>query len=382
MIFRFKNEFAKDDVLMAQVDAFNPDGSMSRGEVALAQSSPAKWKSFKDSELRPIPGSSSDLPSASQGAAAIVNGVVDAGTAVKDALDQTSMVDRISGVVGVAGTLIGSAMGLPAGLSVLGGGVAGAATYSSLSQMTEGQKEMRQFITDVKQDQSERDSQKEFGIDQYDYDNSIKFGVPPDSAVVDEEMPQAPPPTPTTQQQQATPLTPIQQQQQQQQQEQQDRPPAFRQDTARLSIPPPNDYMTAFYASMGASALYAGSFAASKAASFYGGPAVGLGVGLSLNALSNAIMQSSNGDTVRGLNAVQQARATIVDGANPVVALQNIVQGLQSQTAANRTPESVVDIFRKDQRIDSIQQAQPAPELLSTASSERALISSSNSACF
>jgi hypothetical protein len=31
MIFRFKNEFAKDDVLMAQVDAFNPDGSMSRG---------------------------------------------------------------------------------------------------------------------------------------------------------------------------------------------------------------------------------------------------------------------------------------------------------------------------------------------------------------
>jgi hypothetical protein len=34
------------------------------------------------------------------------------------------MVDRISGVVGVAGTLIGSAMGLPAGLSV-GGGVAG-----------------------------------------------------------------------------------------------------------------------------------------------------------------------------------------------------------------------------------------------------------------
>jgi hypothetical protein len=41
--------------------------------------------------------------------------------------------------------------------------------------MTEGQKEMRQFITDVKQDQSERDSQKEFGIDQYDYDNSIKF---------------------------------------------------------------------------------------------------------------------------------------------------------------------------------------------------------------
>jgi FAD/FMN-containing dehydrogenase len=32
MIFRFKNEFAKDDVLMAQVDAFNPDGSMSRGK--------------------------------------------------------------------------------------------------------------------------------------------------------------------------------------------------------------------------------------------------------------------------------------------------------------------------------------------------------------
>jgi hypothetical protein len=41
-----------------------------------------------------------------------------------------------------------------------------------------------------------------------------------------------------------SPTTPIQQQQQQQQQEQQDRPPAFRQDTARLSIPPPNDYMT------------------------------------------------------------------------------------------------------------------------------------------
>jgi hypothetical protein len=35
MIFRFKNEFAKDDVPMAQVDAFNPDGSMSRGKSLL-----------------------------------------------------------------------------------------------------------------------------------------------------------------------------------------------------------------------------------------------------------------------------------------------------------------------------------------------------------
>jgi hypothetical protein len=65
---------------MAQVDAFNPDGSMSRG-VALAQSSPAKWKSFKilscDQFL-----AVHQIYRVSQGAA-IVNGVVDAGTVVK-----------------------------------------------------------------------------------------------------------------------------------------------------------------------------------------------------------------------------------------------------------------------------------------------------------
>jgi hypothetical protein len=64
--------------------------------------------------------------------------------------------------------------GLPAGLSVLGGGVAGCHLQFAIAN-DRGAKEMRQFITDVKQDQSERDSQKEFGIDQYDYDNSIKF---------------------------------------------------------------------------------------------------------------------------------------------------------------------------------------------------------------
>jgi hypothetical protein len=52
-----------------------------------------------------------------------------------------------------------------------------------------------------------------------------------------------------------------------------------------------------------------------KAASFYGGPAVGLGVGSSLNALERAIMHRQT-EILCGLNAVQQARATIVDGAN------------------------------------------------------------------
>jgi hypothetical protein len=86
---------------MAQVDAFNPDGSMSRGKSRWQTA--AKWKSF-NSELRPISCSSSDLPSASR-EAAIVNGVVDAGTVVKThSIKRQWLIE--SAVVGVAGTLI------------------------------------------------------------------------------------------------------------------------------------------------------------------------------------------------------------------------------------------------------------------------------------
>jgi hypothetical protein len=71
--------------------------------------------------------------------------------------------------------------------------------------------------------------------------------------------------------------------------------------------------MTAFHASMGASARRC-LFAASKLPVFMVA-AVGLGVGSSLNALERAIMHRQT-EILCGLNAVQQARATIVDGAN------------------------------------------------------------------
>jgi hypothetical protein len=52
-----------------------------------------------------------------------------------------------------------------------------------------------------------------------------------------------------------------------------------------------------------------------------------------------------------------------VDGANPVVALQNIVQGLRKLKPERA--ESVVDIFSKGlKESDSIQQAQPAAQEL------------------
>jgi hypothetical protein len=51
-------------------------------------------------------------------------------------------------------------------VEVLGGGVAGCHLQFAIANDRGGKSET--FITDVKQDQSERDSQKEFGIDQYD----------------------------------------------------------------------------------------------------------------------------------------------------------------------------------------------------------------------